>query len=302
MRLIPLGLALALLGCSGASQPAQGGATPPPAGTETAPAAPTPEADGKPPAEAGPAQTATAEAPAAAPKESIRAACEKMCDAIAPKCSKDQQTLCRTNCGEYAATPAACEDSTRAALGCITDSPDFLMCSGVVPERCSKKFKAKQKCEAEGSASAVKEQEGYSVPDGWALLQATEPRFKAAMPKGVETKNEAGSKRWVAKSASGATFEIAIQPPPPEQKVDQKVFLKVATKLLGKCSGGMKLHSIVEKPDRSVIHYSTKCPDKTARRGLLYVHGGHLYVLSVFWEGATQPPEADAFVYMFNPG
>ena len=39
MRLIRVGLGLALLGCSGASQPAQGGATAPPAGAEAATAA-----------------------------------------------------------------------------------------------------------------------------------------------------------------------------------------------------------------------------------------------------------------------
>lgn len=293
-----------VLGCSSGQAPPPSSAEPAPApaqGVAEPAAASDAEPSAAPAAEPKDGATAGTEPAAAPAPKSVRAVCEEMCDAIAPKCNKDQQALCKLNCGDYAAAKPACEEVTREALACIRDAPDFLMCSGVVPERCSKKFRARQTCEEQGAAPTSKDPEGYPVPDGWAMLEATEPRFRAAMPKAVETKTEGGIKKWVAAGASGSSFEIAIHPAPPEKKVDQRVFLKVATKLLGRCADKMKLHALVEKPDRSVIHYATKCPDKSERRGLLYVFGGNLFVLTVRWDG-TPPPEADAFVYNFEPG
>jgi hypothetical protein len=220
-----------------------------------------------------------------------------MCEAQAPKCSAEQVKGCRHNyCSRYAGAPDACEPSARAALECAQSQPDFLLCSNVVPESCAKKFFAIEKCLQTGVAPAP-EQEGPKVPEGWARFEDKGAAFSILMPKGVEAKSEAGVKSWTAK-AGEATYSVTLQAPPPEKKFDQKTFLRVALKMLGRCGDKMKLFAIVEKEDRSMIQYKTVCPDKTQERGMLYVQGQDYFVIRSRF-GEAPNPDADTFAFSF---
>jgi hypothetical protein len=278
---------MALAACGG-QKPAEtapataGESAPAPASTE-----PAPEATAAPGASA---------APAAAPTP-VGVLCEKMCDAQAPKCSAEQVKGCRHNyCSRYAGAPDACEPSARAALECAQNQPDFLLCSNVVPESCAKKFFAIEKCLQTGVAPPP-EAEGPKIPDGWARYEAKDAAFSILMPKPVEAKTEGGVKSWTAK-AGEATYSITLQAPPPEKKFDQKTFLRVALKLLGRCGDKMKLFAIVEKEDRSMIQYKTVCPDKTQERGMLYVQGQDYFIIRSRF-GEAPNPDADTFAFSF---
>lgn len=262
--------------------PGDGAATPPASSTD-----PAPESSSAPVASSAPA--------AAGPPVGVL--CEKMCDAQAPKCTAEQVKGCRHNyCSRYSGAPDVCEPSARAALECAQSQPDFLLCSNVVPESCSKKFRAIEKCIATGEAPPP-EQEGTKTPDGWATFEAKDAAFTVLMPKGVEAKAEAGVKSWSVKSGE-VTYSISLQAPPPEKKFDQKAFLRVATKLLGRCGDKMKLFAIVEKADRSMIQYKTVCPDKSQERGMLYVQGQDYFIVRAHWNDAPNP-DADTFVFSF---
>jgi hypothetical protein len=170
------------------------------------------------------------------------------------------------------------------------------VCSNVISESCAKPFRAAEKCIATGVAPAdlapPKE-----IPDGWARYESPDAGFSVALPPGVETKSEGGVKTWSAKDGA-ATYEITLGPPPPEKKFDQKAFVRIGTKLLGKCAPKMKLFAMVEKPESTLIHYRTVCPDKTQERGELFVQGNDYFVLRARWgEGAN--PNADAFAFTF---
>src|SRR6185503_4954076 len=116
------------------------------------------------------------------------------------------------------------------------------------------------------------------VPDGWVRYEANDAQFSVLMPKGVEAKTEGGVRSWTAKSGE-VIYSITLQAPPAEKKFDQKAFLRIATKLLGRCGDKMKLFAIVEKDDRSMIQYKTVCADKTQERGMLYVQGQDYFVI-----------------------
>jgi hypothetical protein len=280
-------LALVALVACGGQKPAE--TAPAPTG-EPAPAPASSEPS--PETTAAPASTA----PAAAPTP-VGVLCEKMCDAQAPKCSAEQVKSCRHNyCSRYSGAPDACEPSARAALECAQSQPDFLLCSNVVPESCAKKFFAIEKCLQTGVAPAP-EAEGPKVPDGWARYEAKDAAFSILMPKPVETKTEGGVKSWTAK-AGEATYSVTLQAPPPEKKFDQKTFLRVALKMLGRCGDKMKLFAIVEKEDRSMIQYKTVCPDKTQERGMLYVQGQDYFIIRSRF-GEAPNPDADTFAFSF---
>jgi hypothetical protein len=281
---------LLVLGCGG-PKPAETAAAP----AETADTKPaeTTASEAAPEAPAAPA--ASAAAPAAQP---VGVLCEKMCDAQAPKCSAEQVKGCRHNyCSRYAGAPDVCEPSARAALECAQSQPDFLLCSNVVPESCAKRFFAIEKCLSTGVAPPP-EPEGPKIPDGWSRYEASDAGFSVLMPKGVEAKSDGGVKSWTAKSGD-VTYSITRDAPPPEKKFDQKGFLRVATKLLGRCADKMKLFAIVEKDDRSMIQYKTVCPDKSQERGMLYVQGQDYLIVRARWNGEAPNPDADTFTFSF---
>lgn len=283
--------ALVFAACGG-QKPAES-AEAPATTSETPPTAPSSEE----PATEASAAPATSVAPAAAPPP-VGVLCEKMCDAQAPKCSAEQVKGCRHNyCSRYSGAPDVCEPSARAALECAQSQPDFLLCSNVVPESCAKRFFAVEKCLSTGQAPPP-EAEGPKTPDGWARYESSDAAFSVLMPKAVEAKTEGGVKSWSSKSGE-VTYSITLQAPPPEKKFDQKAFLRIATKMLGRCGDKMKLFAIVEKPDRSMIQYKTVCPDKSQERGMLYVQGQDYFVIRAKWNDAPNP-DADTFAYSFT--
>ena len=284
-----------VISCGG--QQAQPQAGPTPAETASAPAETAPAPSPQSPGEAPPA-TASAPAPAPpAPLPPITDLCEKMCDAQSAKCSADKVKACKQNyCSRYGGAPEACEPVVRMALACSASNPEFSVCSNVISEGCAKPFRGAEKCIATGVAPTdlgpAKE-----MPDGWVRYEAKDAGFSVALPPGVETKSEGGLKTWTAKS--GATsYEITLGPPPAEKKFDQKAFVRIGTKLLEKCAPKMKLFAMVEKPDSTLIHYRTVCPDKTQQRGLLFVQGNDYFVLSARW-GEGPNLDADAFAFTF---
>ena len=290
------GRALALASvvvCSacGGPKPAESATSPSPAGEPVPEAAP---GDAAPEASAAPAEKTTAPA---APPQPVGVLCEKMCEAQAPKCTAEQVKGCRHNyCSRYAGAPDACEPSARAALECAQSQPDFLLCSNVVPESCAKRFFAIEKCLSTGVAPPP-DKEGPTIPDGWVRFEANDAAFSVLMPKGVEAKTEGAVRSWTAKSGD-VTYSVTLQTPPAEKKFDQKAFLRVATKLLGRCADKMKLFAIVEKEDRSMIQYKTVCADKSQERGMLYVQGQDYFVIRARWNEAPNP-DADTFAFSF---
>jgi hypothetical protein len=248
-----------------------------------------------PPLAAAPAPSAAPSAPPApAP---ISELCEKMCDAQRSKCSAEKVESCKQNyCSRYGGAPEACDPVVRAALACTQNNPEFSVCANVISESCAKPFHAAEKCIATGvpPADLAPPKE---IPDGWTRYRAPDAGFSVAMPPSVETKSEGDVKIWSAKDGN-ATYEITLGPPPPEKKFDQKAFVRIGTKLLGKCAPKMKLFAMVEKPESTLIHFRTVCPDKTQERGELFVQGNDYFVLRARW-GEGPNPNAEAFAFTF---
>ncbi len=281
--------------CGGREKPA----------AEPSPAAPAPVAPAAPAAtassDAAPApatgETASAAPAAAPPVAPITSLCEKMCDAQRAKCSTEKVAACKQNyCSRYGGAPDACDPAVRAALACTEHNPEFSVCSNVISEGCAKPFRAAEKCIATGVAPA-EVAPPKEIPDGWARFEAADAGFSVALPPGVEKKSEGGLELWTAKSGD-ASYEITLGRPPPEKKFDQKAFVRIGTKLLGKCAPKMKLFALVEKPESTLIHFRTVCPDKTQERGEIFVQGNDYFVLTARW-GSGPNPDADAFAFSF---
>ncbi|HEY3498646.1 MAG TPA: hypothetical protein VGK73_28340 [Polyangiaceae bacterium] len=279
-------LAALALACSGQqTQPNEPAAAAPAVAAE-------PESGAR--AEPAPAESAAPAdaAPPAPPQESLLSLCNKMCDAVAPKCTKTQLESCRVTCKNYEDSPPACDPVVRSALECARQDRDFLFCSNVVPEVCGKKFKAVGVCMALGEAPT--EQVKKEIPDGWERFEAKS--FSIVIPKGVQQKSAAGAEIWATDGPNGAHYEVKKQAAVVDRKLDNKYFLKLSRTLFGRCADKMKLHSIVEKPDETSIQFKVTCPEKTEQVGRMHVVGSDLYVLNLTYPtGGT--PEIDAFVY-----
>jgi hypothetical protein len=281
------------LACSSRQQPpAEGTPTPAP---ETAPVTETPA-----PASAEPAPAPAPEAsasPAPAPLEPLLSLCNKMCDAVAPKCTKLQLESCRVTCKNYEDTAAACDPVARKALECARADKDFLFCTNVIPLNCAKDFKAVGVCSATGVAPV--EEVRQAMPDGWARFEAKDAGFSVVMPKCVVASAEGDVKKWAVTAATGANYEVTLRAAPTEKKVDNRYFLKRSRELFGRCADKMKLHAIIEKEGHTSIQFKVVCPEKTQQLGTMHVVGSKLYVmLLTFPEGAKV--DIDPFVYSFE--
>lgn len=286
----------ALLACGPQAKPAAESAPPAegpaPAENPEGAAAAEPEAE----TSAKPETEAAAPAPPAPPP--LTALCETMCGAQTEKCKPDQIESCRQNyCYRYGSAKDVCEPSVRGALECAQSKPDFLLCSNVIPDSCAKKFRAAEKCVATGVAPPP-DPEGPKTPDGFARFESASAKFSVLMPAGVKESTAGDTTTW-SSELRGATYEITLSPPPKEKKFDNKAFLRIATKLLDKCAPKMKLFAIVEKEDRTMIQFSTTCPDGLLQRGMLYVQGNDYFVLRSRWKD-TANPDADVFAYSFE--
>jgi hypothetical protein len=282
-----------LVACSSRQTPPPEGSAPPAESSAPAAEAPAPDvADG-----AASAEPAASTAPPAAPAESLFALCNKMCDAVAPKCTKTQLETCRVTCKNYEDMQDACEPITRKALECARADKDFLFCTNVVPINCAKEFKAVGVCSATGVAPV--EESKQAMPDGWARFEAKDAGFSAVMPKGVTASAEGEVKKWAATAATGASYEVTLRAAPPDKKIDNRYFLKRSRELFGRCADKMKLHAIIEKEGHTSIQFKVVCPEKTQMLGTIHVVGSKLYTLLLtFPEGAKV--DVDPFVYSFE--
>lgn len=245
------------------------------------------------PAPQSEAAAPTEEAPAepTPPAEPLSQLCNKMCDAVAPKCTQMQLKGCRSTCDNYDAHPAACDGVVRDALECARADKDFLFCANVVPDSCAKQFKAINTCAETGkppeSATAS------DMPAGWERYKAD--GFSVVVPVGMKP---AGQGKWSVTAPDGVVYEVALHPAP-EGKLNNRTFLLAGNKIFGACAPKLKLHAIVEKPDHTSIQYKTTCPDGNQQLGRMHVVGSKMYVLTAYL-GTTTSAQTDPFVYSFE--
>jgi hypothetical protein len=101
-----------------------------------------------------------------------------------------------------------------------------------------------------------------------------------------------------AKHADGAVYAIR-KLPRPEGKLNEKVFLKIAMNLFGRCSDKMKMQGMVDKPGRTSINYTTKCPDGSEEQGLFWATDKALFLASVKGQAGKLGP-TESFLYGFE--
>jgi hypothetical protein len=267
---------------------------PPPAVAEPSPAAQTPP-DVKPESDApGPTASASPPAPEAKPSApAIRDVCLAMCDKLKEKCPKNAFDSCRVNCSKYDAPPEGCDDVVRSALLCARDAAD-LVCANVAPESCAKPFRQITACAA-GQRPAEAKEAPAGLPEGFAVYNNAAENIQAPMPQGVAPGG--GDVLTTAKHTDGAVYSIR-KLPRPAGKLNEKIFLKTAMNLFGRCTDKMKMQGMVDKPGRTSINYTMKCPDGSEEQGLFWATEKALFIASVRGTGAKQPTEA--FLYGFE--
>lgn len=231
------------------------------------------------------------------PKEPLASLCNKMCDAVAPKCTPLQLKGCRSTCDGYEAHPPACDGVVRTALECARADKDFLFCANVVPDSCAKEFKAINICNETGAPP--KDAQAQGMPDGWERYKG--PGFSVIVPKGMKAETRDGIKTWRVKAPSGVVYEVALHRPP-TGKLDNRAFLRAGNAIFGKCSPKLKLHALVEKPGHTSIQYNTTCPDGQQQLGRMHVIGDNMYILTAYLGSGGSTAETDAFVYSFESG
>jgi hypothetical protein len=291
MQRVLLTLSLVLAACGPKNAPVKTAEPAPSAAPAPEPAPVTSEAPA--PAEPAPPANPAPEAKPAAP--SIHDVCYAMCDKVKEKCPKSAFESCRVNCTKYDPPPAGCDDVVRTALECARDAAD-LVCANVAPESCGKRFRQITACAAGEKPSASGEQAAASLPAGFTMYENTGEGLRAPMPQGAAPGGEGIIA--TAKENGGAVYSIR-KLPRPAGKVNEKVFLKVAMNLLGRCSDKMKLQGLVDKPGRTSINYTTKCPDGSAEQGLFWATDKVLFVASVRGTAGSLGP-AETFLYGFE--
>ena len=294
-------VAACLAACSGQTPPADNPETAAASDVEAPPeAAEEDESTATPGEDAEPPVTASKEIsgePQAPPKEPLASLCNKMCDAVAPKCTPLQLKGCRSTCDGYESHPAACDGVVRTALECARADKDFLFCANVVPDSCAKEFKAINICNETGAPPADAQAQG--MPAGWERFRG--PGFSVIVPKGMKAESKAGVKAWRVKAPSGVIYEVALHQAP-TGKLDNRAFLRAGNQIFGKCAPKLKLHALVEKPGHTSIQYNTTCPDGQEQVGRLHVIGNNMYILTAYLGSMGSNAETDAFVYSFEPG
>ncbi len=266
--------------------------TTPPAASEQSSA--TSAAEAPPPRDApGPTASPTPEAKPASP--SVHDVCFAMCDKVKEKCGKSAFESCRVNCGKYDPPAEGCEDVVKNALSCARDAADAV-CANVAPESCAKQFRQITACASGQKPVEAKEPTHGALPAGFAAYDNAALGIHAPMPESTS----AGAEPNVvvqAKHSDGAVYAIR-KLPRPEGKLNEKVFLKLAMNLFGRCSDKMKMQGMVDKPGRTSINYTMKCPDGVEEMGLFWATDRALFIASV--RGGPSKQGADAFLYGFE--
>lgn len=263
-----------------------------------------PNGDAKPTSDANPAgdargrnpkvgveNQATSSAKPAGP--SIHEVCFAMCDKLKPKCPKSSFEACQLNCGKYESPAEGCEDVVRAALTCARDAAD-LVCANVAPESCAKSFRRISACAA--GQNTVEAAPTVTLPTGFSVYEDAREGISAPMPQGVAP----GDGDVIAKvtTTEGTVYSIR-KLPRPAGKINEKVFLKIGMTLFGRCSDKMKMQGMVDKPGRTSINYTTKCPDGSEEAGLFWATSQALFIASAKGQAGKLGP-TDAFLYGFD--
>jgi hypothetical protein len=280
-----------LTACGPKAEPAKA-AEPAPVIAEAPPPEPAepPAATEAPPVPPAASSTATPEPP----PPSIHDVCFAMCDKVKAKCPKSAFDACRVNCSKYDPPAEGCEDVVRSALSCARDAAD-LVCANVAPESCAKPFRQISAC-ASGKKPAADAPATASLPPGFAVYENAQEGVHAPMPQGAAAGE--GNVFATVKHADGALYSIR-KLPRPEGKLNEKVFLKIGMGLFGRCSDKMKMQGMVDKPGRTSIHYTTKCPDGSEEQGLFWATDKALFVASVKGQPGKLGP-TEAFLYGFE--
>lgn len=218
-----------------------------------------------------------------------------MCDRLKPKCSKTSVETCQLNCSKYDPAPDGCDDVVRRALTCGRDAAD-LVCASVAPESCAKAFRQISACAA-GQTPSESGPVTAAMPPGFALYENAEEGVQAPMPTGAAAGGDANVVAAV-KNADGAVYSIR-KLPRPAGKLSDKTFLKLGLNLFGRCSDKMKLQGMVEKPGRTSINFTTKCPDGSEEQGLFWATDKTLFVASVKGP-AGKLGSVETFLYGFE--
>ncbi len=256
--------------------------------------APAASAEPPPPLEAPPAEPLASSAPApSAP--SIHEVCFAMCDKVKAKCPKNSFDACRVNCSKYESPADGCEGVVRDALMCARDAAD-LVCANVAPESCAKPFRQITACASGQKPETVAAPSAAGLPSGFSLYENAQEGIHAPMPQGVAAGE--GNAIAAVKSSDGALYSIR-KLPRPEGKLNEKVFLKIGLNLFGRCSDKMKMQGMVDKPGRTSINYTTKCPDGSEEQGLFWATDKALFVASVKGQAGKLGP-TEAFLYGFE--
>jgi hypothetical protein len=217
-----------------------------------------------------------------------------MCDKLKDKCPKTSWETCRINCSKYESPSDGCEDVVRNALSCARDASD-LVCATVAPESCAKQFRQISACNS-GKKPVEEASPSTALPSGFAIYDNAGEGIHAPMPAGVAPGE--GNVIATVKTPDGAVYSIR-KLPRPEGKLNEKVFLKVGMNLFGRCSDKMKMQGMVEKPGRTSINYTTKCPDGSEEQGLFWATDKALYVASAKGPAGKLGP-TEAFLYGFE--
>jgi hypothetical protein len=217
-----------------------------------------------------------------------------MCDKVKAKCPQSAFESCRLNCTKYDPPPTGCDDVVKGALTCAREAAD-LVCANVAPESCAKPFRQIAACASGKTPAAGNEPATAALPAGFTVYENAAEGLRAPMPEGAAPGGEGVIA--TAKHASGAVYSIR-KVPRPAGKLNEKIFLKIGMGLLGRCSDKMKMGGMVDKPGRTSINYTTKCPDGSAEQGLYWATDKALFVATV--KGGSDLGPADAFLYGFE--
>jgi hypothetical protein len=259
--------------------------------------APVPVASEAPVAPEAPAPepVASIAAPAPAPAQpSIHELCFAMCDKVKAKCPKSSFETCRVNCSKYDPPAQGCEAVVRAALSCARDAAD-LVCANVAPESCAKPFRQITACASGQKTETDAAPATASLPPGFATYENGQEGVHAPMPQGATAEGNALAS---AKHADGAVYSIR-KLPRPDGKLNEKVFLKLGMNLFGRCSDKMKMGGMVDKPGRTSINYTMKCPDGSEEQGLFWATDKALFIASVRGQPGKLGP-TETFLYGFE--
>ena len=194
----------------------------------------------------------------------------------------------------YVSDCVGCDEVVKSALFCARVAGD-LVCAIVAPESCAKPFRQITACASGQKPTTEAAPTAAALPPGFALFESAQEGVRAPMPEGAKADGAAFAS---AKHADGATYSIR-KLPRPEGKLNEKVFLKLGMNLFGRCSDKMKMQGMVDKPGRTSINYTTKCPDGSQEQGLFWATDRALFVASVKGQAGNLGP-TEAFLYGFE--